>query len=563
LQAELSKGDKQETGMVEMRSVLRLLITCCLLLVMQDSYGQNDFPGIREQIYIHFDQNTYITGETCWFRVHLRQKENNNSQPSQLSKVVYLEFIDNAGQPAIQKKIKINNGAGEGSIYLPIALSSGNYAVRAYTSWMRNFPETNWFNDYITIINPFVGGGSTNVSTITSSANVDVEPIELNFPSTVATRSIINWSMNIDSTKMPAQLSMSVYRIDSLDREKNMSINSDISNAPTKTTFLAETSGPVLEVESRTGGSALPGKSLVYLSIKGSSEWLYGAKSAGTKTSFAIPNVHGERDIIIQSQPGTIHTVVSPFADEKANLTLPSLMLKSSWQNDIIQRSTYMQVRNIFNVSEIRTKHSEGNFYDNPDERYILDQFTRFPLMEEVFREIIKGVQLRKRKEEFHLSTLNSATKTFFNDDALILLDGTPMFNANKIMSIDPLLIESIDVITSRYVIGPTVFNGIIHLRSYKRDMAAVTPEGATIGKYHGLLVEQPFLSPDYSKPVPSNQPDFRQLLHWQTFDIVSGGAYRGSFYSSDLTGVYRIVVNGITSDGQFLHATSTISIAK
>ncbi|HQS05646.1 MAG TPA: hypothetical protein PLT16_08410, partial [Daejeonella sp.] len=53
----------------------------------------------------------------------------------------------------MQAKIAIDKGSGSGSLYLPVSLSSGNYQLRAYTSWMKNFSPDFYFEKNIRLVN--------------------------------------------------------------------------------------------------------------------------------------------------------------------------------------------------------------------------------------------------------------------------------------------------------------------------------------------------------------------------------------------------------------------------
>ena len=57
----------------------------------------------------------------------------------ELSKVAYVEILDSANKHLLRAKIALNNAEGNGSFYLPLSLNSGNYKLRAYTNWMKNF----------------------------------------------------------------------------------------------------------------------------------------------------------------------------------------------------------------------------------------------------------------------------------------------------------------------------------------------------------------------------------------------------------------------------------------
>ena len=53
----------------------------------------------------------------------------------------------------------MKDGTGNGSFMLPLTLNSGNYVVRAYTSWMKNFSPEFYFEAPVTIVNSFTSLG--------------------------------------------------------------------------------------------------------------------------------------------------------------------------------------------------------------------------------------------------------------------------------------------------------------------------------------------------------------------------------------------------------------------
>ena len=105
----------------------------------------------REEIYIHTDRQDYISGEDLWFNVYLVDRQ--SFRPSLNSSIVYFELLNSDYRPIIQKKIAVKNGSGPGAIVIPDTISTGNYKIRAYTSWMRNFLPENCFQADIRIYN--------------------------------------------------------------------------------------------------------------------------------------------------------------------------------------------------------------------------------------------------------------------------------------------------------------------------------------------------------------------------------------------------------------------------
>lgn len=104
-----------------------------------------------EDIFLLSDREEYIAGEDLWFNIYLIDRQ--SFKPSLNSRIVYFELLDAANRPIIQKKFSINKGSGPGRIQLPDTLSTGHYAIRAYTSWMKNFAPGNCFFKDIKVFN--------------------------------------------------------------------------------------------------------------------------------------------------------------------------------------------------------------------------------------------------------------------------------------------------------------------------------------------------------------------------------------------------------------------------
>ena len=115
------------------------------------NYNVSDLDN--EQIFVQTNSTFLITGETLYFRIFCQQR--NNNKPTRLSKVAYLELIDELGAAVFQTKILLKNGSGHGDVFIPSTFSSGNYTLIAYTRWMRNFSTDSFFQNQVTIVNPF------------------------------------------------------------------------------------------------------------------------------------------------------------------------------------------------------------------------------------------------------------------------------------------------------------------------------------------------------------------------------------------------------------------------
>ena len=132
-----------------------------LILTVQTSYAQ-DSIAIRkiksfsqhfaafsksypqEKVYLHFDNTSYYLGESIWFKAYTVRTDRNSL--SNLSKILYVDLLDAEGYVVDSKKLKLENGECHGDFKLKTTNYGGFYEVRAYTRYMLNFGDANYFS---------------------------------------------------------------------------------------------------------------------------------------------------------------------------------------------------------------------------------------------------------------------------------------------------------------------------------------------------------------------------------------------------------------------------------
>ena len=301
-----------------------------------------------------------------------------------------------------------------------------------------------------------------------------------------------------------------------------------------------------------------------FLAAPDSPARLYFARSnkAG-EVRFEVKEFYGPKEITIQTNLRTDSTyrfeISNPFSKQPLNSGLSSFQFDKTVENTLLTRSINMQTNNAFLPKWYKENKyvfpDSLAFFGKPDEKYVLDDFTRFPTMEEVMREYVRGVMVRRRQKEFHFIMMDKLfPQTFFTADPLILLDGIPIFNTDKIMAFDPLKVKKIELMSARYFLGHGEFTGIVSLSTYRGDLAGFELDPRIlVMPYEGPQVKREFYAPKYDIPVnlQSRIPDFRNLLYWAP-DVTTDtqGKSQLSFYTSDQTGHYRVIVQGITKTG-------------
>ncbi|WP_315820033.1 hypothetical protein [Paraflavitalea speifideaquila] len=119
--------------------------------VINTRFNEYREKAIPEKVYVHTDKGFYLAGEILWFKLYY--VDGTSNKPFDLSKVAYVELLDKDNRPVMQGKVAIIKGFGNGSFYLPASINAGNYILRAYTNWMKNFGPDCFFEQQVRIVN--------------------------------------------------------------------------------------------------------------------------------------------------------------------------------------------------------------------------------------------------------------------------------------------------------------------------------------------------------------------------------------------------------------------------
>jgi hypothetical protein len=299
----------------------------------------------------------------------------------------------------------------------------------------------------------------------------------------------------------------------------------------------------------------------------------FSRSDAAGNVQFEVKEFSGLRQLVFQSvsKSDTLLSlsILNPFATDITDHMLPPFYLTESDQGALVERSVAMQVQDIF-YADKKERYDKSDidslaFYGRADETYYLDDYTRFPVMEEVMREYVPGVMVRKRKDGFHFINLGREMKRMLSEDPLILLDGVRITNADEIMTLDPRKVKKLEVMTQNYYLGPVVVPGIVSYTTYKGDLAGfpLNPKNLVID-YEGLQLQREFYSPVYptQKERDTRMPDQRSLLYWNP-DITTdeNGKVTIEFYTSDLTGNFSIHAEGLSKNGYSGSSRNSFSV--
>lgn len=97
-----------------------------------------------QKVYIHTDKPHYVVGDTLWFKSYVLNTNYLNNLLA--SEILYVDVIDENQVLIKRQLVPQYYGMGLGSIILDDkSYGIGNYTLRAYTNWMRNFDSNYLF----------------------------------------------------------------------------------------------------------------------------------------------------------------------------------------------------------------------------------------------------------------------------------------------------------------------------------------------------------------------------------------------------------------------------------
>jgi hypothetical protein len=502
------------------------------------------------------DQQVFIAGEDMWVDGMLQHAK-------AVSRTMHVQLLDRNGNKKAETIVLMDGDQFNAYISIPNNLASDYYFLDGYNDGLKS--KTALFP--VMIINPksapslgcsFISNKSASVS---SQINIysDKESYQPRADVKLTLSGLTNISKGYISVVRNDLLSK-VYEEASIGFyvEANHNENTQVDDEGKMFTATVSKNGkPAIAVP-------------VVASLKGSPAVL----------SIANSNQQGELRFLFPFKYDATEIVLHPLNNEKGfsfestvpkpvgTINFPCLKLDEKLKEDIEARMMHLNVIKQFYADMNRTIKNNvidtTDFYGKPDARYYLDEYVRFPNMEEVLAEIISEVRVKKEKDAVMLQVLNIPFKFFFNNEGLILVDGVPFFNTKELLESDPLMIKSIDVVNRKYIMGDHEFDGIVHFKTYRNDMGSMRLSDLDKSFSVNGLQKNTTLKPAFAVGNTTKMPDMRNTA-FKKNDIQSD--FRGSatmeFKLSDAVGNYSIIFRGIDKEGKTTVVSKNIAVVR
>lgn len=187
-----------------------------------------------------------------------------------------------------------------------------------------------------------------------------------------------------------------------------------------------------------------------------------------------------------------------------------------------------------------------------------------FPTMEDLLREIVTFVQVRKKGNETSVRLFYRYEKSvvFFKQEPIYVIDGFMTSDTEYFLSLKPEDLISLKVINNPNKLaqlGGLGQNGIIFVESKRGNLGE--PLKSKLFPVTGLTKPITFSESKWLTGLPANRPSLRSTLYWNPLANSEARFFETTLTTTDDLGPMLIRVHGITRSGRPFYAEQEFQV--
>lgn len=584
--------------------MIRILFTCSLYLFVAVTFGQSkdELSNLNEQkekVLLVSDRDSYVVNEILNFKAF----NTSDSELKQLewSKVLYVELVTNKGVSLLHRKFMFGKDGGSGAFKIPASILTGNYYLKAYTKWMRNFSNKHYFYKPITIVNPY----NDKVFEITNGYTSDFVIDTVEFKNIGCCNELddkkgerksknliyVEIQSNLSSNHEPSfnrgnDTKSTQYKLSCPLEKKQDSFASEtciVSVARCKETpYLvcklkdgAIDNNASFEFAPETRGVTLSGtliskadrakvkNSWVFLAVIGENkESLSVLTDSLGRFTFSLPALEGEIELFISADAsvGAYEILVdNDFCTKPVNLPYLPFKMNDNWDH-FNKMSLNMQIKNQYAtvvISKDSLKMDSIIYYNKPTAIVKFADYIILPSIQDYFQEFLPEVNIDDIKGEKSINIIGDWSEMSIYKP-LILVDHLIVTDIDAFLGISPEKIQQIEVLAEPYIYGNMTYGGVINVYSSQNDLASFDlPEDGLFFSYKVFSEDKISRKAELSSNILAI--DVSNTLYWNpNFPI------KDSTLSIDLdnnTGDYLLRLIHVDENGELYMVKKTITI--
>lgn len=566
-------------------------IFCSIILILTASvnaqisnekgYNSKDFP--QENLYLHLNTNNLFVGERLMYKIYLTTEQ---KALSKFSKIAYIILISPQKEIVTRQKVILNKGVGFSDIFIPTNIQTGNYKLIAYTKMGLLNANANSFVTDLSIINPFISLNKNFVSvedenSLTKNADFKIKTINGDIQikpsdSLYQKRSKVEIEILINTNNLFGNYSLSIKKLDDFqfynqtnilkadEYLKKLNFSNSFSVIPELRgeiiTGKISTKQPHIPVNNQGLSLIIPDEDYILL---------MGKTDQNGRFYFNIDENYSSKSFFLQALNAyenqyNFTLEESPVLDW-SKLLFDKLSLARNLKSKIENKSTKIQIENSYysvRPNKIDTVKHEL-FYGQKAKRYNLDEYTRFPSLNETFVEIINEASFQKNKDKYEIKVRATDYTVRSPLKPLVLVNGIVIKQHSLLYDFNAFDVKYIDVIEEKYFYGGNQFQGVVSIKTNNKafenlinilnlkSFEILSPE--KINKYHKV---------NYTDNTNLEKiPDFRTQLLWKPQLEINTLVTTIDLFTSDESGTYEIVIEGMSNEGKKSRATAFFKV--
>jgi len=576
----------------------RILITLAILIfsaqlvqsqfIIKNADDRNWYLNLpQEKVYLHFNNKVFFAGEQLLYQIYCLNVKTNTF--SENSKMAYVELVGVDGN-ILRHKIRLEKGVGASEFMIPTTLQTGNYKLIAYTKWMKNVNDNNFFQADISIINPYAkvnfdDSGLNELSREDATQKFEILKLETNKEIYNTREEVI---INITSLKTTMAYGIYSISVSKINEAQNF------GNRETTKTFALNTN-QIAKNRTRSVGEAFILPEFKGEMITGKIYDASGKPANNVEVALSILSDEAFQDIVLTNELGVFYfqlqhpystprAMVQVVGDDResyrvevdehsgmdySKLEFDDLKIHSKYKDAIVQRSVYNQIQSAYSdrwQHELVLPDYEKPFYGNNQQTFVLDDYKRFSTVAETLIEVVENAwHERKAGGKRYINVREREQDPYYGEDVLpmLVVDGALVQDHDLVMNFDANKVESISVLRDEYYYGDRVYQGVLYVKTFDNDFQ--TEQNGEFLKMVELFAPQydvNYYEHRYTNEADLDRiPDYRNQLLWTPKFQFQTYQEELKFYTSDSKGVFRISLEGFTNNGMPITITKFIRV--
>ena len=576
------------------------------LLILSNSFclirAQNNWELHQpERVYLQTDKEIYIAGDNLFYTIYLQ------GNPGRISRYAYLVLRDQNNVAVSKVRVDLKNQMAYGDIFLPDTLPTNIYQLVCYTNFMRNEGEDSFFTKEILIANRFDKKPEL-IDSIAIPYRSSAQ--SSNYPDSISDNEnlIIHLNKKVYKPREKVVFSLETKNIYG-DSIANISVSlreivPGILRGPSISKYFKSNPGHYVSTGSgrnhpyfhkEINESVIEGKVLVipkttiqsgsgerntetdtnnYTILVSTPDTIANLQYTRTDSSGSfcifLNHYYEGKELIFRIKENTKADIE---IDNKFELTkpfIPSDLTNNPGIRSYLVRTMkiaevqryYNDKRELISIKSDNRATSIPRVYYKPYSKVFPGDYLPLPDFVEISRELLPASRIRKINEHYALSFIDFRNKDIPNLEPVIFLDGVLIDDVDQIIDLGTSQIKRVDILPVIRYYGEMSFPGILSVISKKMEINNIQFKTPVVmyqaSSSQSYTIQQKF-TPDELK---DHIPDVRQSLFWDPAVLLHNNEKKEiECFTSDLSGIFEISVQGMTSKGTPVNGSAIITV--